>query len=86
MRQRIDENTTVVDLVGPNSWFIFEALSMDYDWLSKPVTTRNMSSFFQEMESFVNTVKVVNDAAERGIKLHSDLVAILADNPRQRAS
>ena len=38
------------------------------------------------MESFVKTVKVVNDAAERGIKLHSDYVVILADNPCQRAS
>ena len=31
LRQRIAKNTTVVDLVGPSSWFIFEALSMDYD-------------------------------------------------------
>ena len=66
LRQRIDENTTVVDLVGPDSWFIFEALSMDYDRLSEPVTTWNMSSSFQEMESIVKTVKVVNDAAEKG--------------------
>ena len=65
LRQRIDENTTVVDLVGPDSWFIFEALSKDYDRLSEPVTTWNMSSFFQEMESIVKTVKVVNDAAEK---------------------
>ena len=38
------------------------------------------------MESIVKTVKVVNDAAVRGIKLHSDYVSILTDNPRQRAS
>ena len=44
--QRMDENTTVVDLFGPDSWFIFEALSMDYDWLSQSVTTWNMSSSF----------------------------------------
>ena len=65
LRQKIDENTTVVDSVGPNSWFIFEALSMDYVWLSEPVTTYNMSSSFQEMESIVKTLKVVNDAAEK---------------------
>ena len=68
MRQRIDENTTVVDLVGPDSWFIFEALSMDYDRLSEPATTWNMSSSFQEMESIVKTVKVVNDATEKADK------------------
>ena len=66
--QRIDENTTVVDLVGPDSWFMLEALSMDYDRLSEPVTTWNMSSSFQEMESIVKTVKVENDAAEKGDK------------------
>ena len=45
-----------------------------------------MSSSFQETESIVTTVKVVNDAAVRGIKLHSDYVAMLTDNPRQRTS
>ena len=49
LQQRIDENTIVVDLVGPDSWLIFEALSMDHDRLSEPVTTWNMSSSFQEM-------------------------------------
>ena len=29
----VNSEKTVVDLVGPDSWFIFEALSMDYDWL-----------------------------------------------------
>ena len=36
-RQRIDENTTVLDLVDPDSCFIFKALSMVYDWLSELV-------------------------------------------------
>ena len=30
-RQHINENTTVVDLVGPDSWFIFKALSVEHD-------------------------------------------------------
>ena len=60
LRQKIYENTTVVDLVGPDFWFIFEAFSMDYNWLREPVTTWNMSSSFQEMEPFVKTAKVVN--------------------------
>ena len=51
-----------------HSWYIFEALSMDYDRLSEPVTTWNMSSSFQEMESIVKIVKVENDAAEKGDK------------------
>ena len=38
---------------------------MDYDRLNEPV---NVESSFQEMESIVKIVKVVNDAAEKGDK------------------
>ena len=31
VRQRIDQNTAVVDLVGPESWFIFKTLSVNHD-------------------------------------------------------
>ena len=55
-------------LIYSDSWFIFEALSLDYDRLREPVTTWNTSSSFQEMESIVKTVKVLNDAAEKGDK------------------
>ena len=43
-----------------------------------------MSTSYQEMKSFVNSVKVVNDAAERGVKLNTDYAAILTDDPQQR--
>jgi len=32
---------------------------------------------------FVNSVKVINDAAERGIKLNLDYTALLTDDPVQ---
>jgi len=35
---------------------------------------------------FVNSVKVINDAAERGVKLNSDYTTLLTDNLVQRAS
>ena len=43
-----------------------------------------MSTSYQEMKSFVNSVKVVNDAVERGVKLNTDYAPILTDNPQQR--
>ena len=43
-----------------------------------------MSTSYQEMKSFLNSVKVVNDAAERGVKLSTDYAAILTDHPQQR--
>ena len=38
------------------------------------------------MKYFVNSVKVLNDAAERGVKLNTDYAAILTDDPQQRES
>ena len=35
---RVDQNTTVVDLVGSDSWFIFEALSVNHGGLCQPMT------------------------------------------------
>ena len=35
---------------------------------------------------FVANIEVVNDAAERGVKLHSDYAVILTENEEQRAS
>jgi len=35
---------------------------------------------------FVSSVKVINDAAETGIKLNPDYAALLTDDPMQRAS
>ena len=43
-----------------------------------------MSTSYQEMKSFVNSVKVVNDAAEREVKLNTEYAVILTDDPQQR--
>ena len=84
LRQLVDQNTHLIDLVEPDSWFLFEALGLKHDWLRKHVTEWDMSTSYQEMKSFVNSVKVVNDAAERGVKLKTDYAAILTDDPQQR--
>ena len=45
-----------------------------------------MSSFFHQIQSFVNIMKGVNDTAEKEAKLDSDDTAILTDDSGQRAS
>jgi len=50
------------------------------------VTERSASKSYQEIKFFVNSVKDINDAAERGIKFNSDYTALLTDDPVQRAS
>ena len=41
---------------------------------------------FNDIHCFVHAVKVVNDAAERGIKLNTDDAFILTDDKRQKSS
>ena len=39
-----------------------------------------------EGKDFVSNLKIVNDAAERGVKLNQDYAAILTENEEQRRS
>jgi RNase P/RNase MRP subunit p30 len=41
---------------------------------------------FQIAENFVRTVKVVNDAAEHGVKLLFDFANLITSDPEQRAA
>jgi len=56
------------------------------DWLSKPVDQWHLNPAFQITENFVRTVKVVNDAAERGIKLITDFAQIITTDPEQQSA
>ena len=58
-RGKVDEQTQLADLIGPETWFLFRtllALSC-----SQPVVKQRP---FQEGKAFVSNFKVVNDAAE----------------------
>ena len=59
------DTTQLVDLVGSNSWFIFHRLKLDSDWLKENVGLWSKNESYQEMETFVRTVKTTNDTAER---------------------
>ena len=71
------EKTKLVDLVGPNTWFIFLKLKVNSDWLRKSADLWPEDSDYKLMETFVRTVKTPNDTAERGVKLMSDYALIL---------
>ena len=60
------------DFVQPNSWEFFEILKVEADWLTWPLIEWEKSEGYRKARQFVTTVKVVKDAAERGIKLASD--------------
>ena len=70
----VTESSELWDLVQPHSWDFFTILRVKADWLTWPLDNREESEDFRKARQFVTTVKVVNDAAERGIKLASDNV------------
>ena len=53
-------------------------------WLSLPVSYWKNHEGFKEVESFVRNILVVNDTAERGIKLISDYANCLTKNASER--
>ena len=83
--QELQEKTELHDLVGPKSYALFSILGLDYDWLrQKPEDWDNCPEYL-EMREFVRTVKVCNDAAERGVAMISDYSKILTqDNELRR--
>jgi hypothetical protein len=83
--KKITRETTLTDLIGPESHALFSVLDVATDWLSKPAVDWSSDSAFLVAERFVRSVKVVNDAAERGVKLISDFATIVTTDPEQRA-
>lgn len=75
--------TRLVDLIGPKSWTLFSRLS-DTDWLKKSSKTWPNEPGFQEVFYQVRHLKVVNDVAERGVKLATDYATSLTHNEDQR--
>ena len=58
----------------------------DYaEWLTKPVDECSSDPSFQKCENFVKTAKVINDSAERGVKLISDFATAITTDEKQRA-
>ena len=72
------------DFVQPSSWEFFDILKVEADWLTQPLVEWEESEGYRKARQFVRNVKVVNDAAERGIKLASDYAKSLTKNTEMR--
>ena len=70
----LDPDKCLADFVGENSWPVFSILSQDGSWLELPPQDWAKSLDYQKFEQYVATVKVVNDPAERAIKLCTDYI------------
>lgn len=65
----LKKSTNLSSLIGPNSWYLFELLGVNTDWIGMPVEQWDLHPGYKDAEQFVRHVKVVNDSAERGVKL-----------------
>jgi hypothetical protein len=77
-------DTSLADLIGPESHTLFQSLDISTGWLEKPVEDWSTDPDYQTAECFVRSIKVVNDAAERGVKLIADFATIITTDPEQR--
>lgn len=68
----VTNSTKISSLIGQNSWLLFTSLKLETNWMSDPVNKWEQNSDFQTALKFVKTAKVVNDTAERGVKLMQD--------------
>lgn len=78
----LDETTVLADLVDDSSWLLFEVASVGHEWLQKPPTEWNQDAGYNIMKGFVETVKVTNDVAERGIALLKDFAGKTKTEPQ----
>ena len=62
----VTEGSELWDFVKPHSWDFFTILRVEADWLTWPLDKWEESEDFRKARQFVTTVKVVNDATERG--------------------
>ena len=72
---RITESTTLADLVAQDSWFLLNSLQIDHEFLKEPAETWSHSTSYQASLKNIDALNVVNDCAERGIKLSSDFLS-----------
>ena len=58
--------------IGGDSWMFFNILKIDSSFLRKPVVEWKDNQLYKNAKLIVDNIKVVNDAAERGLKLAQD--------------
>jgi hypothetical protein len=70
----IDSSTRLCQLVDIDSWFTMYRLQLDSSFFDLPVDEWDQTAAYIASARNVEAVNVVNDCAERGVKLASDFV------------
>jgi len=78
------QDTSIEQFVTRRSLNLFESLRLPQDFLSAPVNTWTTREDYQAACKTVHALKVVNDCAERSVKLATDFNEVLTKNDEQR--
>lgn len=72
--KNITDSTTLADLVTSDSWLVFSLLDLDSEFLTEDVDQWQVSASFLSSKTKIGAINVVNDCAERGVKLSADFL------------
>ena len=81
----LSKETEIKDLVSSKSWEFFTILKLPADWLELAPAKWSDNENYLKARKFVQTVKVTNDCAERGIKLATDYAKCLTKDSSMRS-
>ena len=82
--KEITEETSLSDLIGPQSHVIFDLLRVSSTWLESPVVTWGSNKSYVRGQNVIKNMKVTNDVAERSVKMMSDFADKITADPSQR--
>ena len=71
---QLDPKTVLPDLIGPLSWTLFEVLNVETEFLTVSPDKWMDYPGYVECYTIARNMKVVNDTAERGVKLISEFL------------
>ena len=78
------KNLTVAQFVTRRSLNLFESLHLNKEFLSVAVETWNQRDDYKDARKIVCALKVINDCAERAVKLATDFNEVLTKDAKQR--
>ena len=68
----LDSTSMFRSFIGPDSWYIFQLLNIDTSFFNEPVKEWNSCEAYLYSKNIVQRLNVVNDCAERNVKIASD--------------
>ncbi|KAK6190395.1 hypothetical protein SNE40_002275 [Patella caerulea] len=79
-------DSAISDFIDPNSWMLFDVMHFDNSWMSENPSTWKENPSYLAAQNILKPLKVVNDPAERAVKLFSDFIDIITHDEDNRAS